>query len=82
MRSGVDYIWQASLRNAEMRGTSDLLERIEEPSSLGSWSYIPIECKLSSHPRPIYLVQACAYCELLEPVLGMRPERLQALPWR
>ncbi len=77
MRSGADVIWQASLRNGEMRGSADLLERIERPSALGSWSYIPIECKLSSHPRPIYLVQACAYCELLEPVLGHRPERFR-----
>ena len=74
MRSGVDFIWQASLRNSEMRGAADLLERIDRPSALGDWSYIPIECKLSSHPRPIYLVQACAYCELLEPILGARPE--------
>lgn len=77
MRSGADFIWQASLRNDEMRGSADLLERIERPSALGSWSYIPIECKLSSHPKPIYLVQACAYCELLEPILGHRPEHFK-----
>jgi hypothetical protein len=29
MRSGADYIWQASLHNDEMRGSADLLERIE-----------------------------------------------------
>jgi uncharacterized protein len=69
MRSGVDFIWQASMRNEEMRGSADLLERLEEPSALGAWSYIPIECKLSSHSKPIYLVQACAYCELLTPIL-------------
>ena len=56
MRSGADYIWQASMRNVEMRGSADLMERIDRPSALGGWSYIPIECKLSSHPRPIYLV--------------------------
>ncbi|SBO42691.1 TM0106 family RecB-like putative nuclease [Cyanobium sp. NIES-981] len=77
MRSGADYIWQASLRNGEMRGSADLLERIEQPSALGAWSYIPIECKLSSHPKPIYLVQACAYCELLTPILGSRPEQFR-----
>ena len=77
MRSGADYIWQASLRNNEMRGSADLLERIEQPSNLGGWSYIPIECKLSSHPKPIYLVQACAYCELLTPILGERPEQFK-----
>ena len=77
MHAGVDYIWQASLRNHELRGSADLLQRIERPSALGEWSYIPIECKLSSHPRPIYVVQACAYCELLEPILGERPEHFR-----
>ncbi|MBW0174220.1 MAG: TM0106 family RecB-like putative nuclease [Vulcanococcus sp.] len=77
MRSGVDFIWQASMRNEEMRGSADLLERIEELSALGAWSYIPIECKLSSHSKPIYLVQACAYCELLTPILGQRPDRFK-----
>ena len=32
MRSGADYIWQASLHNDELRGSADLLERIEHPS--------------------------------------------------
>jgi predicted RecB family nuclease len=77
MRKGFDYIWQASMRNGEMRGSADLLERIEQPSALGDWSYIPIECKLSSHPKPIYLVQACAYCELLTPLLGSRPQQFK-----
>ena len=77
MRAGYDYIHQASLRNDELRGSADLLQRIERPSALGAWSYIPIECKLSSHSKPIYLVQACAYCELLEPLLGHRPEHFK-----
>ena len=72
-----DFIHQASLQNDELRGSADLLERIDKPSKLGAWSYIPIECKLSSHPKPIYLVQACAYCELLEPILGHRPENFK-----
>jgi uncharacterized protein len=77
MREGRQYIHQAALKNAEIRGWADLLERIEKPSALGEWSYIPIECKLSSHSKPIYLVQACAYCELLEPHLGHRPEHFK-----
>ena len=78
MREGRQFIHQAALRNGEIRGWADLLERVEEtPSVLGSWSYRPIECKLSSHPKPIYLVQACAYCELLEPLLGHRPEQFR-----
>ena len=77
MQQGRQYIHQAALKNDEIRGWADLLERIERPSKLGDWSYIPIECKLSSHSKPIYLVQACAYCELLEPILGERPEHFK-----
>ncbi|MCP9826277.1 TM0106 family RecB-like putative nuclease [Synechococcus sp. EJ6-Ellesmere] len=78
MREGRQFIHQAALRNGEIRGWADLLERVDDkPSVLGSWSYRPIECKLSSHPKPIYLVQACAYCELLEPLLGHRPEQFR-----
>ena len=77
MQQGRQYIHQAALKNEEIRGWADLLERIEQPSVLGAWSYIPIECKLSSHSKPIYLVQACAYCELLEPLLGHRPEHFK-----
>tara|TARA_Y100001978_G_scaffold101594_1_gene90922 strand:+ start:133 stop:3687 length:3555 start_codon:yes stop_codon:yes gene_type:complete len=74
---GYDFIHQASLQNDEIRGSADLLQRIDKPSKLGEWSYIPIECKLSSHSKPIYLVQACAYCELLEPILGHRPQNFK-----
>lgn len=78
MQAGRQFIHQAALKNDEMRGWADLLERVDDkPSKLGSWSYIPIECKLSSNSKPIYLVQACAYCELLEPILGHRPEHFK-----
>ena len=74
MHEGFDFIHQASLCNDEMRGSADLLRRIEQPSLLGAWSYIPIECKLASKPKTTFLVQASAYCELLTPLLGHRPD--------
>ena len=52
MAEGVEFIHQASLCNEEMRGSADLLRRIDRPSLLGEWSYIPIECKLASHRKP------------------------------
>ena len=55
----------------------DLLRRIEQPSALGPWSYIPIECKLASKPKTTFLVQASAYCELLTPLLGSRPDHFE-----
>jgi predicted RecB family nuclease len=44
---------------------------------LGEWSYIPIECKLASKPKTTFLVQASAYCELLTPLLGHRPDQFE-----
>ena len=43
MRSGADYIWQASLRNEEMRGSADLLERIEQV-----WQSETERCRLAA----------------------------------
>lgn len=77
MAAGFDFIHQASLCNEEMRGSADLLRRIEQPSALGSWSYFPIECKLASKPKTTFLVQASAYCELLTPLLGARPDHFE-----
>ena len=77
MDQGVEFIHQASLCNEEMRGSADLLKRIDRPSLLGEWSYIPIECKLASKPKTTFLVQASAYCELLTPLLGHRPDQFE-----
>jgi predicted RecB family nuclease len=77
MASGVEFIHQASLCHGGMRGSADLLRKIEQPSALGCWSYIPIECKLASKPKTTFLVQASAYCELLTPLLGSRPDQFE-----
>ena len=73
MSDGYDFIWQASLTNEEMRGSADLLKKIKGSSPFGAWSYQPIECKLSSKTKTTFLVQACAYCDLLIPLLEARP---------
>lgn len=77
MAEGHDFIHQATLRNDEMRGSADLLRKIPGSSPFGDWSYIPIECKLSSKPRTTFLVQALAYCELLTPLLQKRPDHFE-----
>jgi hypothetical protein len=72
-----DFNHQASLCNDELRGSADLLRRIEQPSSLGPWSYIPIESKLATKQKTTFLVQASAYCELMKPLLGTRPDHFK-----
>ena len=77
MSDGYDFIWQASLTNEEMQGSADLLRKIPGSSPFGDWSYQPIECKLSSKTKTTFLVQACAYCDLLTPLLKKRPNQFE-----
>lgn len=83
MQAGYPMIYQAALETPQSQSTSpplarwigyaDFLVRVEEPSNLGSWSYIPLECKLAVHPKPYFVIQACAYAELLAAIQGRFP---------
>jgi len=73
MKSGRHYIYQASLQHENFMGYADMLVRVEEPSNLGDWSYIPLECKLALNPKPFFIIQACCYCDLLGSIQGTVP---------
>ncbi len=75
MKEGKDIIYQAALQNKSIIGNADFLYKISEPSNLGNWSYEPIECKLSSKTKTTFLIQSCCYCDLLENILGKKPNR-------
>ncbi len=47
MRSGVDVVVQAALRNGRWFGKPDVLRRVERQSALGVWSYEVIDTKLA-----------------------------------
>jgi predicted RecB family nuclease len=47
MRSGVDVIVQAALRNDRWFGRPDILRRVEKPSAHDGWSYEVIDTKLA-----------------------------------
>jgi predicted RecB family nuclease len=79
MKAGAPYIYQAALRDGNWIGFADFLIRVNEPSDLGAWSYIPLECKLALHPKPYFVIQACAYCELLGAIQGRQPEQFALL---
>ncbi len=72
MKKKVAYIYQGSLKNSEIKGSADVLKRTNKPSRLGDWSYIPIECKLSSKSKTTFIIQSCAYCDLLESIQGIK----------
>ena len=60
-----------------MRGSADLLRRIDRPLLLGNWSYNPIECKFANKPKTTFLVHSSAYCGLLTLLLGHRPDQFE-----
>jgi predicted RecB family nuclease len=79
MKAGAPYIYQGALRDKNWIGFADFLIRVNEPSDLGAWSYIPLECKLAINPKPYFVIQACAYCELLGAIQGRQPEQFALL---
>jgi uncharacterized protein len=79
MRRGDEVIYQGFLQKDDFAGYPDFLVRVDQPSSLGSWSYEPWDTKLARHPKPYFLIQLCSYAEMLEAVQGVRPKELKVV---
>jgi len=75
MRAGTDVIFQARLERDCFLGFADFLVRCNGPSQFGDYHYEPWDTKLAKSPKPQYMVQLCAYAEMLEHVQGVMPER-------
>jgi uncharacterized protein len=80
MKRGSQLIYHGYLTHGALVGEPDLLERVEEPSNLGEFSYAPVDIKSGSafegrsqNPKTGYVMQLCAYAELLEVHQGVRP---------
>jgi predicted RecB family nuclease len=74
MRAGAEYVYQAVFLLNGWRGIADLLERVERPSSLGSWSYEVLDTKLARHPRPEHALQLCFYAQGVARIQGVESE--------
>lgn len=74
MAAGPDVIFQGALLEGAWGGYTDFLERVERPSSLGSWSYEVVDTKLKRKPDPKHVLQLCLYSDLLATVQGATPE--------
>jgi len=74
MRGGAEYIYQAVLLDGAWRGIADFLERVDTPSSLGTWSYVVLDTKLARRPKPEHALQLCFYSQALGRVQGFEPE--------
>ncbi len=74
MRAGADYIYQAVFFSNGWRGIADFLERVEQPSALGAWSYQVLDTKLARHPRPEHALQLSFYSQALAQIQRLSPE--------
>lgn len=74
MLDGPDVIFQGALLDGAWGGYSDFLERVEQPSDLGAWSYEVVDTKLKRKPDPKHVLQLCLYSDLLAKVQGASPE--------
>ena len=74
MAEGVDVIAQATLADGRWFGRSDVLRRVEKPSTLGAWSYEVYDCKLALETKAGPILQLSLYSELLSSIQATSPE--------
>ncbi len=76
MRAGSDAIVQATLEHLPWTGVADVLLRCDVPSTLGAWSYLPVDTKLATETRATTVLQLSLYAELLRELQGVLPNAL------
>ncbi|HZE61043.1 MAG TPA: TM0106 family RecB-like putative nuclease [Burkholderiales bacterium] len=79
MREGAQVIVQATLGNDEFSGIADVLVKVDVPSTLGAWSYEPVDTKLARETRAGTILQLCTYCEMLDAMQGVQPARFHVV---
>ncbi len=73
MKAGPKVIYQGALENERWQGYADFLERVEEPSALGAWSYEPTDTKLKRRVDAKHAVQLAVYGAALGAMQGRPP---------
>ena len=71
---GADVVFQGALLSGNWGGWSDFLEKVDHPSSLGSFSYEVTDTKLKRKPHPSHVLQLALYSDLLAEIQGIEPE--------
>ena len=80
---GKEVIYQAHLKmekdNIQFAGYADFLFRVEGRSKLGEYHYEPWDTKLALKPKPYFIIQLCAYAEMLESIQGILPKHFHVV---
>lgn len=73
MARGDRVIYQAALEAGDFFGYADFLHRRDNPD--GTWHYEPWDTKLARSIKPKFIVQLCAYADMLGAMHGTTPVR-------
>lgn len=77
LAEGHDVVYQYPFVHDGLRGVADFLIRVDEPSSLGEFSYEPVDAKLArAEAKPGHVLQLCFYADALDSLQGRRPDRV------
>ncbi|MEP6589989.1 MAG: TM0106 family RecB-like putative nuclease [Gemmatimonadota bacterium] len=76
MSLGAPIIFQGELQHSHWMGIADFLHRTPGASEFGDFFYEPWDTKLARSAKPYFLLQLCAYAEMLEASQSHRPDRL------
>ena len=79
MNDGTEYIYQARLETAVFGGWADFLAKQDGVSELGPYHYEPWDTKLARSPKAHFIIQLCAYADMLEQLQGRRPSGLEII---
>ena len=80
MRSGVQVVYQAALRDGVLAGHADFLRRVDgESSAFGAWRYEVADTKLARSPKAKFLVQLAFYSHLLASAQGVEPRQMHVV---
>ena len=76
---GTEIVYQAYLSSdnkdgSKFAGYADFLFKVDGDSKLGSYHYEPRDTKLALTTKPYFLIQLCAYAEMLETIQGVLPK--------
>ncbi|RWC29985.1 MAG: TM0106 family RecB-like putative nuclease [Mesorhizobium sp.] len=74
LAAGPEVVFQGAFLSGNWGGWSDFLERVEQPSALGSFRYEVTDTKLKRRPHPKHVLQLVLYSDLLTEIQGVAPE--------
>jgi uncharacterized protein len=79
MAEAIPVIYQAYLTADNFAGYADFLVRQDGPSKLGKHHYEVWDTKLAKSAKPYFILQLCAYAEMLEKQQGVRPKGVEVV---